>query len=269
MDDANLIQKTAMTFIKEFISDTDSMMSTEENLSVNNIQLSCSALKWILESRSTFDMPETQLDEAIDKTATLLAVVYRDQESLPIVSELIFERHKKGYYNHDLIWAFFESKNTNSLYLIADKLLSTEPKDVMLARKLLNFVPGMNDIQNLNNQQLYSYFNDWFEENNLYLHYTGESYSLKSNPIPYEVVLEAKYLCKPVDVETGKILQNLTSNEHMLLSEFNKLDYNTKSILAWFSNKAHHMNRSWWNMWLNYPIPYQITYASTWIGGIQ
>ena len=44
MDDVNLIQKTAMTFIDEFVSDTN-IMSLNENLSVNNIQLSCSALR--------------------------------------------------------------------------------------------------------------------------------------------------------------------------------------------------------------------------------
>lgn len=268
MDDAILIQNTAMTFIKEFTSDTSSM-SINENISVNNIQLSCSALRWILESRSAIDIPETQLDETIDKTATLLAVVYRDQESLPMIAELIFERHRKGCYNHDLIWAFFESRDINSLYSIANKLLSTESKDVMLARKLLNFIPEINSTNFSSNNQLYSCFNDWFKENSLFLHYTGESYSLKSDPVFYEVVLGAKYLCKSVDVQTGKILQRLTTNEQMLLDEFNKLDIYTQSLLAWYSYQMHHKDNNWWNMWLSYPIPYQVIYANTWIGGIQ
>lgn len=268
MDDLDLIKKTAMTFINELTSDINSM-STDENLSLNSIQLSCSALKWILESRNTIDITESQLDDAIDKTSILLAAVYRDKESLPIIAELAFERHRKNYFNHDLIWAFFESQDTNSIYLIANKLLSSEPNDVTLARKLLSFVPGMNDTQFSSNRQLYSYFNNWFEENNSFLRYTGESYSLKSDPIFYEVVLGAKYLCKPVAVETGQILQKLTTNEQMLLDEFEKLDIYTQSLLAWFSYKMHHKDKNGWNMWLSYPIPYQVMYANAWIGGVQ
>lgn len=267
MDDLDLIRETALKFINELTSDINSM-STNENLSLNSIQLSCSALKWILESRNTIDLPENHLDEAIDKTAVLLATVYRDNESLPIIAELAFERHRNDCFNHDLIWAFFESKDTNNIYLIANKLLSSEPKDVALARKLLSFVPGMNDTQFSDNQQLYSYFNNWFEENSSFLRYTGESYSLKSDPIYYEVVLGAKYLCKPVAVETGKILQKLSTNEQMLLDEFNKLDIYTQSLLAWFSFNMHHKDRNWWNMWLSYTIPYQVMHANAWIGGI-
>lgn len=268
MDDLDLIQKTAMTFIKEFISDIDSM-SMNENLSINNIQLSCSALKWILESRNTIDIPESQIDEAIDKTSILLAAVYRDKESLPIIAELAFERHRKNCFNHDLIWAFFESQDINSIYLIANKLLSSDPKDVALARKLLSFVPGINETQFSNNQQLYSYFNNWFEENSSFLRYTGESYSLKSDPIFYEVVLGAKYLCKPVAIESGQIFQKLATNEQILLDEFKKLDIYTQSLLAWFSYKIHQKNKNEWNIWLSYPIPYQVMYANAWIGGIQ
>lgn len=268
MDDVNLIQKTAMTFIDEFVSDTN-IMSLNENLSVNNIQLSCSALRWILESRNTLDIPENQLDEAVDKAAILLATVYRDKESLPIITDLSFERHRKNCFNHDLIWALFESKDINSIYLVANKLLSSEPKDVLLARKLLSFVPGMNDIQFSNNQQMYSYFNNWLEENRAFLRYTGESYSLKSDPVFYEVVLGAKYLCKPVAIETGQILQKLTTEEQGLLDEFNRLDNYTQTLLAWYSYNMHHKDRSWWNMWLSYTIPYQVMYANAWIGGVQ
>ncbi|WIV13802.1 hypothetical protein [Proteiniborus sp. MB09-C3] len=268
MEDLSLIQKTAMTFIKEFISGINSM-SSNESLSVNNVQLSYSALKWILESRSTIEIPEDQLDEVLDKTAILLAVIYKDKENLPTIADLIFERHRKCCFNHDLIWAFFESCDINSLYLIANKLLSAEPKDVTMARELLDFIPEMNSAEFLSNEQLYSYFVNWFEENSLFLHYTGESYNLTSNPIPYEVILEAKYLCKPVSVNTGHFMQNLTNKEHMLLSEFNKLDYNTQNLLSQFSYRMHHMNKNWWNIWITYPIPYQIMYANTGIGGTQ
>lgn len=267
MDDLILTQKAANSFIKEFISGINSMSSLE-HLSVNHVQLAHSALKWILD-RNTNDIPENQLDEVLDKTAILLATVYRDKESLPKIADLIFERNNKGYFNHDLIWAFFELRDINSLFYIANRLLSTQPKDVQLARQLLNFIPEINNATSASNEELFSYFVNWFEENNLFLHFTGESFNLTSNPIPYEVILEAKYLCKPVSVNTGQILENLTESEHILIDGFNKLNYNTKILLSQFSYKAHHENKNWWNLWITYPIAYQIMYAEARVGGIQ
>ncbi|MFA5523046.1 MAG: hypothetical protein WDA24_01695 [Tissierellales bacterium] len=268
MDDFDLIQKAAMTFISQFTSDIYNL-SLSENLSINNIQLSCSALKWILESRNAIDIPDSQLDDAIDKTAILLASVYRDKESLPIIAELAFERHRKNCFNHDLVWAFFEAQHINSIYLIANRLQSSEPMDVAFARKLLNFVPGINELQFSNNQQLYSYFNNWFEENSSFLRYTGESYSLKSDPTFYEVVLGAKYLCKPVATDTGQILQRLNTNDKILIEEFNKLNKYAQSLLACYSYEMHYKDKNWWNIWLSYPLPFQFMYANAWIGGIQ
>lgn len=267
MDDLNLTSTVAKSFINEFISGVNSMSNIEQ-LSINSIQLSHSALKWILESRSTIDIPDNQLDEVLDKTAILLATVYKDKESLPIIADLIFERHRKGCFNHDLIWAFFESCDTHSLFLIANRLLSTQPKDVQLARQLLGFIPGISNNWITNKNKLYSYFANWFEENNLFLHFTGESFNLTSNPIPYAVVLEAKYLYKPVSIDTGLILEELSMAEQMLLDEFRKLNYNTKLILAQFSSNLHRKNINWWNEWITYPIAYQIVHVEAGAGGI-
>jgi len=268
MEDLDLIKNTALTFVKELTSDIGTL-SANEGISIGNIQLSQSALKWILHSKDSIDIPENQLDEVLDKAAILLSIVYRDKESLPKIADLIFKRHRKGCFNHDLIWAFFEAKDISSLHLIANRLLSSNQEDVLLARKLLSFIPEINNNTALNNKQLYKCFVNWFEENSLFLHYTGESYNMTSTPIPYEVILKAKYLCKPVSVETGQIIQKITNREYMLLQEFDKLDHYTQSLLAWFSYKIHHMNRNWWNIWLTYPISHQIMYANAAIGGIQ
>lgn len=240
---------------------------TNESFSLDYIQGIHSVLLWIVKSGFEYDGINNDYDEILDISSILLTKVYRDKTILPLIIELIFKRYRNGFLIHDLIWAFYECGDPKSLIIIAQRLQSSDLNDVELSRKLLNFIPGINSEKNTNNYAYYLYFLNWFEENFLFLYFTGESFQQCSNPVPYKSVLEAKYLCSAVSSVTGKILKVLTEEEVTLLELFKKLDDNTKLLLSTFSFTLHHKNIYNWNKWLHYPMAEQIKIAK--IGGVQ
>lgn len=262
-----LRNKVALEFINEIL-DGKKGISIMKHISSDYAQIAYSVLKWVFETGFFDDGLSNEFDEVLDLTAILLTRLYRDQKILPIIADMIFNRNRKNLYVHDLVWAFFESKDPYSLVMIANRLLSSEEKDVDLACKLLSFVPGVDD-NNLNKQKKYTSFLNWIEENSLFLYFTGQSLQQTNKPAPYVVTLEAKYLCKFISIDTGKPLKPLTDKEKQLLNEFNKLDLNTKIFLSSFSSIMHHKDENWWNTWISYPISNQIETAKAMIGGEQ
>ncbi|NFE31968.1 hypothetical protein EXN65_16205, partial [Clostridium botulinum] len=213
------------------------------------------------------DRLNDQYDEILDITSIFLIKIYRDKTVLPIIAEMIFRRYKQGLLIHDLAWAFFESRGPISLSIISERLQSKELKDVELAQELLSFVPGIGIRENIDIKKQYLSFLDWFGKNNLFLHFTGESFQQTNNPVIYRVVLEAKYLCEPVSIDTGEILRTLSGKECKLIDEFKRLDKNTQKLLSEFSVMLHNNNICKWQYWLECPIEEQIKFAR--IGGIQ
>lgn len=252
---------------------TSEILTSEKNISISKyfsshyIQAVYSVLKWMVETGFIDDGLSNEYDEVLDICAILLTKVYRDKTTLPIIGDTIFKRYKKGLLIHDLVWAFFECRDPHSLIIIADHLQSKELKEVQLARKLLNFVPGIAIKNNALNIDEYLSFLNWIGKNNLFLAFTGESFQQSSNPVPYIVVLEAKYLCAAVSVDTGKILKTLTEEECKLLEQFKKLDDNSKILLSNFSFIMHQKNIYTWHTWIHYPMAEQIKIAK--LGGVQ
>lgn len=259
----NSRNKIALEITSEILTGKEST-SVIKSLLSNYIQLIHSVLKWMFETGARYDGLNNQYDKVLDTTAALLINVYRDKTVLPVIADITFERYKKGFFIHNLVWTFFEARDPLSLILVAERLDSKYPKEVELACKLLNFVPG---IDRSNPHIRHISFLNWLQENALFLYYTGESFQQKSNPKPYAVSLEAKYLCTAVSCDTGKILKHLTREEHELLHEFNKLNNKTKVLLSDFSFMMHCKNIHSWNVWLHYPISHQIKVAEA--GGIE
>ncbi len=225
-----------------------------------------SILKWLLDTGANHDGIDDKYDEILDKTALLLIRVYKDETSLPIIANMIFKRNRKGLFIYDLIWAFFECRNPDSLTLISNYLKSNNSQDVLLAKKLLSFIPNI-DMYSYNNNSLYIYANKWLKENSNYLYYTGESFHQTNNPIPYILVYEAKYLYKPISSSTGKALHKLTSKEKDLLEKFSNLDEYNKLLLSQFSYQLYNQNIHLWKIWINSPVKNQIIKAKSVIGG--
>jgi hypothetical protein len=262
----NSRNKIALEIIS-VISTGEKNIRTNEYFFLDYVQGVHSVLKWMIKTGFEYDGIDNDYDEILDISLILLTKIYRDKTILPILVELIFKRYKKGFLIHDLMWAFYECGDPKSLIIIAQHLQSSDLKDVELSRKLLNFIPGIDTEKNTNNSDYYLYFLNWFEENFLFLYFTGESFQQCSNPAPYKSVLEAKYLCSAVSSVTGKILRPLTEYEVNLLELFKKLDDTTKLLLSTFSFTLHHKNIYNWNKWLHYPMAEQIKIAK--IGGVQ
>ena len=226
-----------------------------------------SSLKWILETGAADDGLNDKFDEILDKSAAILTREYRDRSVLSVISDMIFKRYKKGFFIHDLVWAFFESRETHSLVHIANRLQSEEPKDVELASSLLCFVPGIEDNAYEKSDEKYLAFINWIEENNMFLRFTGESFQLTRRPSVYIVNLDAKYLCKMVSVDTGETLKILNEKECELLDEFKTLDEDNKKLLSGFSLAMHRKSIKLWDEWMKNPIDEQLRIARS--GGLH
>lgn len=225
-----------------------------------------STLNWMLQTGSSDDGLNKHYDKVMDIVSIFLTKTYRDRTALPIICEMIFNRNRRGLFYHDILWAFFECKEIDSLLLIANYLKSEDPKDVELSSRLFNFIPAIDIRDDLDGEDKFISLLDWFNENSSYLRYTGESFQQCFNPKPYFLDLDSKYLCKVCSsyVDNSALL---TVSENELLNNFNGLDYDTKEILAKCSCKLHSQNISLWNDWLHSPINKQIQTASTILEG--
>jgi hypothetical protein len=187
-----------------------------------------------------------------------MAKEYRDETILPIIADMIFYRHKKGLFIHDLVWGFFESRKLSTLYLISERLISEDKSEFKLACKLLNLEKEIEKLRRVDKNWLYNNFISWIEENKPFLYFTCESFQQKSNPVIFNINHEAKYLCKSVSIDKGIIVSDLHFQEKQLLSRFKVLDENSKLLLENYSFKLYNKNRSYWQDWISCPIPLQI-----------
>ncbi|RKD26398.1 hypothetical protein SAMN02745883_02146 [Caminicella sporogenes DSM 14501] len=262
----NTRNKIALDITKEILTREKKFLIIKYTSSEYS-QIAYSILKWMFETGFTDDGFNNQFDEVLDIIALLLIKIYKETSILPIIADMIFKRNKENLYIHDLVWAFLESRNPNSLILIANRLLSKETSDNQLALNLLSFIPTLKKSENKEKQ--YISVVEWLEDNYPFLYFKGENLQQKNKPVPYIVILEGKYLCKNVSVNTGKIINSLTVKEQKLLDDFNKLDKNTKILLSDFSYSTYKKNNYLWKKWINRPINEQIRIVQSRMGGIQ
>lgn len=264
-EELSIRNKIAVGFINENL--LNKKQYDKSNLLSEYMEKRHSVLKWIIETGSCDDGLSNEFDELLDIAAAILSKEYRDRSVLPIISDMIFMRNRKGFFVHDLVWAFFESKDIQSLVLIGNKLLSMDRRDVELACSLLCFVPGIEFSGDTKGDDMYEAFNSWIEENNSFLYFTGESFQLTRKPMICAINNEAKYLCKMVCPDTGEVLKPLNKNEYNLVDEFKKLDNEDKRLLAGFSLAMHRKNIDLWNEWISSPINEQLRTAR--YGGLK
>jgi hypothetical protein len=220
--------------------------------------------KWIIETGYHDDGLNNEFDELLDLVCSLTVKTFKDKSVLPIVIRIISDRYSKNKFYYDLAWVFFEACERESLLLIASLLLSADRKDVELACRLLSFVPGINKGNNTN----YQCFINWFYDNYYFMYYTGESFHQTFNPKPYAVNLEAKYMCKAVLADNGRIPAALTKTEQKLITRYKKLGDNDKILLSRYSYFLHRKNLQLWRVWLHQPLDEQLRIARAMSGGV-
>lgn len=222
-------------------------------------------LKWILETGKDNDLSRGEYIEILDSCAIILVKEFRDDSILPVLKEIIYNRYKQGLFIHDMVWAFFESRNPKCILMLAESLNSCDEKDVELSKKLLKFIPAVKS-SDLPNEILYKSIFYWLRDNYPFIYYTGECFQQMPNPSPFEVSLDAKYLFKKVSNE-GNIESSLTQDELRLINIFNTLDVNSKILLSNYSFILHNQNIYWWNNWLHNPISEQLKISTAKLGG--
>lgn len=222
-------------------------------------------LKWILESSKDEDMSRGEYIEILDSCAIMLVKEFRDDSILPVLKEIIYSRYKQGLFFHDILWAFFESRNPNCILMLAESLNSSNEKDVELSKKLLKFIPVAKSSV-LSNEILYKSIFYWLRDNYPFIFYTGECFQQMPNPSPFEVSLDAKYLFKKVSSD-GSIENSLTQDEMKLINIFDTLDNNSKILLSNYSFILRNQNIYLWNNWIHYPISEQLKISVAKLGG--
>lgn len=245
---------------------SESSPSKLKYLYSNNRDISYSELKGMFENCISDHELTDEHDEILDITTSLLIKTHKDKTILPTIVDTIFSRNRRGLFNHDLIWSFFQARDPYSLMLIANYLDSQDMNDVKLASQLLDFVPSIDMTPGIDNKKQYLSFFYYLKDNYPFLYFTGESFQRTSTPVPYAIALDAKYLNKRVSVNTGIPFIPLTQKENNLSNYFNKLDDDNKELLSNFSLKIQYENKYLWRSWINHSIIKQINMAEARFG---
>ena len=225
------------------------------------------ALRWIVSTAEPEEGMDGKYEQLIDRCAAVLVRSLANTAMLPELASLIFARNRRGALIHELVWAFFEARSPESLVLLIQRLSSPHSADVKLAKNLLCFIPGISGNTLHSGSSLARFAFYWLQENRPFLYFTGESLHLCNKPMHYDVCKSARYLCRPVSVDSGKPLMRLNDDEEKLLAAFEKLPYNSQCYLADFSWQLYIRNVYQWRTWLVLPINEQAALAARWMGG--
>lgn len=193
----------------------------------------------------------------MERSAALLTKGFGDTSALTEIAEMIFARNRSGRLIHELVWSFFEARSPESLLLIAKRLVSSDFADAALAKRLLCFIPGL-DNEFAAGPVLYNSVIYWLGENRPFMYYTGESLHLCSKPRHYAVSLNAKYLCHTVSIDQGLQLQNLNEFERGLSMQFEKLPEQQQQRLADLSYILYRTDLHQWNAFLQLSLEQQV-----------
>ncbi|MDP4180827.1 MAG: hypothetical protein Q8942_07020 [Bacillota bacterium] len=249
LDKLNSRNKLALNIINTVFSDNIRFDSDEENHKT---------AKWMLETGYESDGLNPHYDELLDKVAVALIKIYNDHDSLRIIEKLIYNRYNRGSYIYDLVWAFFESRNPESIKMVVKRLLSKDSKDLELSQKLLGFVPCPNRENEHDIIFQYKYTSRWISENLPYLCYTGDHFQQTPCPIPFELSLENKYLQNTTQLESPKNQRSYTEDELSILDDFRKLEPDKQELLSNHSHFLHKISKKRWKKWINKSIADQI-----------
>lgn len=217
-------------------------------------------LLWMFQTGRTDDGLNNDFDEVLDISASLLLRYYHEKSILPAAADLLFERHKKGTYRHDIAWVLFHSHDPSVLKLVSERLLSDDERDAGLARTLLNLPdPGNSPAER---KKQYDSFQKWVRENGPYLYFTGESFNRTNHPNACGVDLEAKYLCKSISPHSRSPLAPWNEAETTCRNCFRGASEDDRKLLAAFSRRMHERNPVFWHRWIRLPLEEQIRIAS-------
>ncbi len=217
-------------------------------------------LLWMFQTGAPEDGLSNEFDEVLDIIASAIIRTYQDESILPTVARLIFQRNRRGSFYHDLVWAFYRTKDVFSLKYIAEYLNSNYRKDVELAHTLLHF--NRDTAPNSRRTNEYAQYLSWLKENSPFLSFTDEGFQFSNSPNPCNLSLEAKYLNKQVPVRRRQADIPYTEEELERLKDFKEAQQEERASLANYSHSLYGRNPSDWNQWIHYPVSKQLNIAN-------
>ena len=220
-----------------------------------------SVLRWIFLSGAADDGLSDEFDQILDAAAAVLIKTHQEKSVLPVVVDLIFRRNRKGKYHHDLIWAFFQTKDASALRFIAGYLRSPNKKDVDLAHTLLHLQQDTPMSTNTLRQKEYVEYLAWLKENAPYLCFTGKNFQFSNSPVPCELDVDAKYLCKGISNPHKKTAHPFTEEESIRLNNLHDAQPEERTALANYSSTLYGKDKQRWSEWMQYPVEKQMQTA--------
>lgn len=218
-------------------------------------------LRWMFDTGCKETGLGSQYDGIMDAVAALLIKAYKDKSCLPGLCDMIFDRHRLGSNTYDAEWAFFECGDPECLAIAAKRLLSGDGRDIVLAQRLLGFLPCLNPGEGAAAQ--YKRVAQWLQENKPYLCYTGESCLMRTDPCRFKFSPESKYLQKPVFESGGGAL---SYDDRKRLEKFAALDEQTQTLLGERSRALYAGSPLQWKKWMSNPVEEQIKSSNRTIG---
>ncbi|TLS38181.1 hypothetical protein [Pseudalkalibacillus caeni] len=250
--------KTALSIVNDILSERRTPEPETMYAICDEPQHLHSILSWMLLTGKNENL-SMDYRLVIDRCASLLTTIYREQTILEDVVDLMFVRNKNNHSYHYLTWSLFEAREPSAMVYIAEYFRSADSEDVDFCTQLLRFIPEINEDNN--SEANHTLFLRWYEANLPYLFYNGESLDTAKHPVPYEVALDAKYLGRPANLNTGGILGLLTDTEEQLLNAYYKISNKEQIMLSTYSFRLRKHDLTRWQQWIQTPFHEQLALA--------
>lgn len=213
-------------------------------------------LRWIIETSSKELHQDSTMKEVVDICASVLICRYEDHSILPLVDEILLQRHKNNDNIHDLTWAFFQSKDPRAIALTAKHLQANNEAEYAFARHILNTEQLLPDGMD-NRADCCS----WLEENLPYLYITDDNMQQTSKPCICKLDLDRKYLNRPCTGHKAEPLSSVSDEEAQCLQNFHTCCRADRHTLSEWSHKCRKRSRSEWDAQIKQPIAEQLKMA--------
>ncbi|GGH80790.1 hypothetical protein JOD43_002500 [Pullulanibacillus pueri] len=205
--------------------------------------------KWIVTTGGAH-LLNNDYNTVIDHACTHLYKFYNEGQLEELVN-LIFHRYRNKTLSHYLLNILFDCSSPEWILLVA-RFFYSSPTDRKFARKLLHFIPGVNEAQNP--EEAVNTVEAWYENNAHYLLFTGETHDTNHAPVPFVVHFPAKYIGKALHPLTGKFIAPVSQQDVDRRMSFSQLQIEYQELLATTSQQKRKENRAGWQQWIKKPL---------------
>lgn len=254
----NSRHRTAKKAVEQIINPKE-----DENILREKDEVNASVFRWMLESGyDEYGLGDSYF-KVMDIICSVLAVVYNEKSILPLMAQMIFERLKRGLFLHELVWAYFQIEDFQSLRLLAEYLQADNEEEALFACKLLHLPNTKKEERALQ----YTNYLDWIDENEPFFFFTQENLQYTDEPKPIDLDYERKYMHKTSRIYKHDPLTFERNDEQERLATFRSLNQNEKELLSAYSHKVYQQDQRRWQRWIRQPIEHQFRAVEAERGG--